>query len=269
MNEAERINALLSQSNLVTAAEAAERRRKAQETRSLLRQRQQGDFADAVGLAAAKEVLNPKSRFGNTTEGRMLEIALDPSIPMDDPTKIAAMEYLERDKTTVTPDGTIVTPGYSFDENGKLVRSKSEKIEKPPSETERRGGYTVGMMRQLHTDGDDYIPGSFESLASDYIPAAFEGFLTSSEFKKYKRNADEWARSQTLLKSGVTARAEEVEAAFRNYWPQPGDGPTEVKDKRLARERAMNEAEAAYVRRTNPETVTQTPSLEELLEIYK
>ena len=111
-------------------------------------------------------------------------------------------------------------------------------------------------------------------LASAYVPAAFEGHLTSSEFKKYRRNADEWARSQTLLKSGVTARPEEVEAAFTNYWPQPGDGPTEVRDKRLARERAMDEAEAAYVRRTNPNAATSgatsdNPSLEELLEIYK
>ena len=216
-NEAARINALLSQSNLVTAAEAAERRQRAQEARALLRQRQQGNYGDAMGLAAAKasmaadlgrleSQLNPKSRFGNSTEGRMLDIALNPNIAMDDPEKIAAMEYLERDKTTVTPEGTIVTNGYTFDETGKIVRSKPRTIEKPPSETERRGGYTVGMMRQLHADGDNYIPGSFESLASAYVPAAFEGHLTSSEFKKYRRNADEWARSQTLLKSGVTAR---------------------------------------------------------------
>ena len=206
MSEAARINALLSQSNLVTAAEAAERRQRAQEARALLRQRQQGSYSDAMGLAAAKAALTPKSRFGNSTEGRMLDIALNPNIAMDDPEKIAAMEYLERDKTTVTPEGTIVTNGYTFDETGKIVRSKPRTIEKPPSETERRGGYTVGMMRQLHADGDNYIPGSFESLASAYVPAAFEGHLTSSEFKKYRRNADEWARSQTLLKSGVTAR---------------------------------------------------------------
>ena len=265
MNEAAQINALLSQSNLAAAAEAAEQRRRAQETRELLRMRSQNTLSDGISLAVAKEVMKaPESQFGNGIEGKMLAIALDDSIPLDDPRKIAAMEYLGRDRTTTTPEGTTVTPGYSFDENGRIVPSEGKTVDKPLSEAERRGTYTVGMMRNFHADGGSYIPGSFESLASDFIPASFSGLLTTPEFKKYKRNADEWARSATMLKSGVTARPDEVEASFINYWPQPGDGPNEVREKREARERSMSEAEAAYTRRTGAGVRT----IEDILDIY-
>ena len=266
-NEATQINALLSQSNLATAAEAAEQRRRAQETRELLRMRSKNTLSDGISLAAAKEAMKaPESPFGNGIEGKMLAIALNDSIPPDHPTKIAAMEYLERDRTTTTPEGTTVTPGYSF-ENGKIVRSTGTTVDKPLSETERRGTYTVGMMRNFHADGGGYIPGSFESLASDIIPASFSGLLTTPEFKKYKRNADEWARSATLLKSGVTARPDGVEASFINYWPQPGDGPNEVREKREARERSMSEAEAAYTRRTGSKSASGR-SIDEILDQY-
>ena len=67
-------------------------------------------------------------------------------------------------------------------------------------------------------------------------------FYTSPEFKDWKRNTDEWARNLVFLRSGATARQEEVDAAVQNYWPQPGDEPDDVKRKVAARKDAEEQA---------------------------
>lgn len=67
--------------------------------------------------------------------------------------------------------------------------------------------------------------------------------VTASEgYQKYKSTADEWATNMVFLRSGATARQEEKDSAFMNFWPQPGDKEGVVEFKERLRLDAMKNA---------------------------
>ena len=68
----------------------------------------------------------------------------------------------------------------------------------------------------------------------------------SEEYKTLDTNADEWSSMLVFLRSGATARQEEVERARKNFWPKPGDSKEERARKRKMREGAMANAVDAY-----------------------
>jgi hypothetical protein len=52
---------------------------------------------------------------------------------------------------------------------------------------------------------------------------SISNWLASSEYQQYRAASDEWATNLVFLRSGSTARQEEKDSAFENYWPQGGD----------------------------------------------
>jgi hypothetical protein len=68
-----------------------------------------------------------------------------------------------------------------------------------------------------------------------------------------------------FLKSGATARKDEVDRAVTDFWPVYGDDDKDIARKAENRKIAMKEAEDAYLKREGKEKAT---NVDDLLEIY-
>tara|TARA_R110000822_G_C15338773_1_gene495876 strand:- start:4200 stop:5402 length:1203 start_codon:yes stop_codon:yes gene_type:complete len=63
----------------------------------------------------------------------------------------------------------------------------------------------------------------FNPTGIKQVPGQTSKWLASSQYKQYLAAADEWATNLVFLRSGATARQEEKDSAFDNFWPQPDD----------------------------------------------
>jgi hypothetical protein len=186
---------------------------------------------------------------GTGVEQQMLNFVLDPNADRNSPKWKAAVQRLSREETITTPEGTIVRPGYDIPAMlGEAEAVDAEMIPKADTAQENTAQYTVGNMDMLEESMTDYVPPSAEAFA-DMLPDAVKGHLTSDEFKNYKNTGDEWASNLVFLRSGATARQEEKDSAFRNYFPQPGDSAKIVADKAQRRSEAVSNAKKAYYKR--------------------
>lgn len=249
--ELNRLNALMTQSTIKEASEAAFRREQAENQRRLYGDRNRASLQNTVLTQAMKNSGGPFK--GTSLEAQMLNILLDPNIPDDDQRKIAATQFLGKEKTVATPDGTYITPSYDV---GAIRGESQEKpkttfVPKPPVESEKRARFSLGNMRELEARANSYVPSFTESVVSEVAPESVVQLMASPDFKKFQNVADEWARNLVFLRSGATARDDEVQAAIRNYFPAVGDGPEEIQRKAEMRADAVKKAEEAYYRRLN------------------
>jgi hypothetical protein len=147
---------------------------------------------------------------------------------------------------------------------------------KPKKEFELRADLVTGALdtHNNYQDGleGDYTPGFWETALSDYtdenFPAA-SGYIKSNAYKALDTNADEWARMLVFLRSGATARQEEVTAARGNFWPRAGDDKEEKARKRRMREGAMANAAETYQTRASDEGREQGPTPTTLPDNFK
>jgi hypothetical protein len=86
------------------------------------------------------------------------------------------------------------------------------------------------------------LPTEFTSLAGG-VPV-FGGYLQrkamSPEQQKYKQAADNWIRANLRKESGAVIGADEMQAEYETYFPQPGDSPEVIEQKAEARETTTN-----------------------------
>lgn len=65
-------------------------------------------------------------------------------------------------------------------------------------------------------------------------------YLTSPKYQQYMQAAKEWIRAKLRKESGAVIGEQEFKDEFNTYFPQPGDGPEVIEQKRIARIQAMN-----------------------------
>jgi hypothetical protein len=86
------------------------------------------------------------------------------------------------------------------------------------------------------------LPTEFTSLAGG-VPV-FGGYLQrkamSPEQQKYKQAADNWIRANLRKESGAVIGADEMQAEYETYFPQPGDSPDVIQQKAEARKITTN-----------------------------
>lgn len=88
--------------------------------------------------------------------------------------------------------------------------------------------------------GDQANPiGFWGQLRESVAPEALNNQMRSPEYQKYRQAADQWIRAKLRKESGATITPEESEGEFRTFFPQPGDGPQVVEQKKLARQQAI------------------------------
>jgi hypothetical protein len=63
-------------------------------------------------------------------------------------------------------------------------------------------------------------------------------FSMSPQEQKYKQAADDWIRAKLRQESGAVISADEMRDEYNTYFPQPGDSPEVIEQKRKARETA-------------------------------
>ncbi|TXS96037.1 hypothetical protein FV139_00580 [Parahaliea maris] len=253
--QADALNAILSQTNIPQAAQAAEMRSREQAASRLARQRA-GQSRDDLLLAEALRRSRDKGAGpfkGTGMEAQMLNEAYRQSVgggqmSHDDFMRDVASQRLGRQTTVATPEGTYITPGYDTSFMGGR-RGTPDFVPKPPTEGEKRGQYTTSNLRQLNNAASEMVPSITDAAAEQYAPEFLKGYFTSDEYKAMNNRAREWAATLVFMRSGATARKDEVDAAMQNFWPQPGDGPQDVQRKAQMREEAMATAEAAYAQR--------------------
>ncbi len=233
----------------------AEQQRMQQERQRMIDMRRQkelrayGQNPTAAGAAAlfpeeyAKEQIKNEFEVGEDGlfKGKSVEVqALNryllqfPPEQREDKANKLAEQRLQRDITTVTPEGTYIRPGYDLGAVGAPQGApqaggqagQGTLIPKQPSERERTAGFVAGNLANLENrvrsvlDSEDFDPSSAKHMAGQ-LPGG--NFMVSGDFQMYRSAADEWATNMVFLRSGATARQEEKDTSFSNFWTQPGD----------------------------------------------
>ncbi|PLW69453.1 hypothetical protein [Pseudohalioglobus lutimaris] len=248
---ADRLNAILSQSSISEGSRAAEIRAREQAAARLQAQRTAADQAEFDAALAMKYGGGPFR--GASMEAQTLNAlwkqAEAQGMSREQFQAEIAQQRAQRPTSVSTPQGTYTNPGLDLSFMGVTPKGSTPEgfTPKNPTEGAKRGQYTVGTMEALDAQAPDYTPGPVESLANEYLPDSLKGFMQSGEYREANATADEWARTLVFLRSGATARQEEVDAAKQNYWPQPGDDDADVTRKKRLRTEAMLSARKAYI----------------------
>jgi hypothetical protein len=245
---------------------------------------------EVARLNAAADGLGPNTPFAGKSEFAQTANAMWPAarsagMTMEAFKQNVSQQLMEAETTVSTPEGTNVTKGVDF---GFIPESETpqsalpqttgvplasaanvpfekptEFTEKKKTESEKRADLVTGALSAHDVAAGDYTPGFWESLATDItedkLPAA-TGYFQSDEYKKMDTNADEWARMLVFLRSGATARQEEVTAARKNFWPKASDSKEERDRKTKMRQGAMNNARTSYQTREGSEPPSSAPA---------
>jgi len=82
-----------------------------------------------------------------------------------------------------------------------------------------------------------YAPGNLtDSLAARGGTAG--NYAMSEQGQLYRQAQEDWVRAKLRLESGAVIGAEEMEREIKTYFPQPGDSPKVIEQKRQARKTA-------------------------------
>lgn len=221
----------------------------------------------AQQMAALKELAAmsepAQGGFGGTSMEAQAANAYLNSLPPEQ--RHAAMlelskQRLTRERTIATPQGTYTMPGYTLPgypgssdgsgPGGAPGAGPGGFTPKPVSESEARDQYVgnsllnvSNMLADFNAANPDFDPTAFGHWAREAIApgAGLENMVKEGPKQAYDAMRKEWASNLVFLRSGVTAREEEVEREMMN-WDSPGDS----KETRLwkARLRAEKELEA-------------------------
>jgi len=155
-----------------------------------------------------------------------------------------ARQRLTRESTITTPLGTRVFPGYVLPGEGAAGPASNDGfVPKPITEGEATARYVGTSLLNVGAQMDDFLTTNpdFDATEASGIGASAPGvagkYLSSGERQTYNGLAEDWASSLVFLRSGVTAREEEVQREMRK-WPGPGTKPLAVKEKALQRAQA-------------------------------
>ena len=225
MSEATQINALLSQSNLVSAAEAAERRRREQEARELLRMRSQNTLSDGISLAVAKQAMDKTNGpfGGNGLANQMYNYLIDPNIPETDPRKIAAHEHLGKSSVQTLPDGTVVErQGIDTYSISGGARPKQETLGvKPPTGEQAR---TELVFEQLGSSAPDSVqPTYIEQLVMQLLPAPLQAPFLGDALQADLPKQNQFLASLLTITSGATVNEQEAARRRNEFFPVAGE----------------------------------------------
>lgn len=77
--------------------------------------------------------------------------------------------------------------------------------------------------------------GSAVAGSTPLVGQAMQRIVQSPDTQKYKQAADDWIRAKLRKESGAAIGKDEMDAEYRTYFPQPGDGAPVIAQKAEAR----------------------------------
>lgn len=122
-----------------------------------------------------------------------------------------------------------------------------------PTEGERNRALGSRNLLSLETAANDALNNNPEFDPTALFEARGDiplvgNIMASPGFQQYRAAADEWTANMAYLRSGTTARQDEKESAFQNFWYRVGDDAQTMPFKRRLRLEAMREAYIAGAR---------------------
>jgi len=119
----------------------------------------------------------------------------------------------------------------NYNEKQNLAATFAMRIEKSIKQIEdlENAGYSPVNLRDFFVN--NYIP---------FAPKALENFLSSAEYKQYMRARTDIATAQLRFESGAVIGEGEVNWIDLTYFPEFGDDPQTLLDKRQARREALS-----------------------------
>lgn len=158
-------------------------------------------------------------------------------------------------------------------------RENPESGQRPSAEQMRAGEFVSRMERANEAINQLEQSGVINPTARGRLrnmPVVGDTFR-GDEFRAYDQAIDEFSLAILRRESGAAISAQERAEIARTYFPQPGDGPQTVEQKRQARiaviedmRRASNGAYATHFARPGnlPQQAQAEPSIEDLLNQY-
>jgi len=142
--------------------------------------------------------------------------------------------------TVKNPDGTEtqkwVTPGQT---EGPALGPPSQK---PMGEADKKNAVLFDSMMNAEKQIQSMTAGGKGTDTSSKwnaflggVPGNVAKVAQTDEFRKYESAGLRWAANLLYLKSGATANPDEIRSTWKQFFPQPGDGPDVKAQKEAAR----------------------------------
>lgn len=171
-------------------------------------------------------------------DGKLIPMAGGPQDPATIATQAAARDPFFFQDTTL-PDGTqqrVAIPRGDVPTGGGVVGSKPAQA---TQEQSLAGGFANriaaanSVLEKLDTQGADW----FGAMAGG-LPGG--NYLQTPEYQRYDRAVRDFVNAQLRRESGAAISPSEFDNARKQYFPQPGDSPEVIADKRTARQLAFD-----------------------------
>jgi hypothetical protein len=134
----------------------------------------------------------------------------------------------------LTPD----SPEFKQAVTDQLAKSSGINIHNYP-ESAQTAAYTQGIQETVNEqlsqpDMVDYVPG-LADVALEKLPLGAGNYLQSEEYRRFRTLSTAWMEATLRDESGAAINVGEYDTKRQIYFPVPGDGPTEVGQKRQLR----------------------------------
>lgn len=145
--------------------------------------------------------------------------------------------------TTVRVPGQDMSAFYrpeGFAEGEEVVGQTSAKFTEGQSNAAAFANrMNAGLMIFDELTSGGYDPTNFQDYIASNLPRSVSGFASTAEGQRYMAAKTDFITAVLRKESGAAISVSEFEKEDRKYFPQPGEGPDVLEQKRLARERAL------------------------------
>lgn len=172
--------------------------------------------------------------------------------------KVTEFLKLELDRRKVdVSEGGKPPSGYRFGAQGNLEAIPGGPADKQSEAKFSEGAAKAANFSNMMVKAEEELKpftgnplGFLGSVRESVVPEGAANPMRSSEYQKYRQAAMQWVRAKLRKESGATISDSEFEGDFRTYFPQYGDGPDVIAQKKAAREDAARgvvaESRGAY-----------------------
>ena len=123
----------------------------------------------------------------------------------------------------------------------------TEKSKDPFTEGQKKqAGFAVRMESAIETlnrlEDAGFNPVNFKDILFDnapFIPEFFERYWLSPKYKQYQRAVIDFATAQLRQETGAVINESEIDWMYLTYFPQLGDDPVTLREKRESRNNAF------------------------------
>ena len=177
---------------------------------------------------------------------------------------------------------TIVDQENIRKEGDPVIIPGTEKSKDPFTEGQKKqAGFAVRMESALETlnrlEDAGFNPVNLQDVMIDnlpFIPEFFERYFLSPKYKQYQRAVIDFATAQLRQETGAVINESEIDWMYLTYFPQLGDDPGTLREKRESRNNAFiamkGQAGKAYDRtKSELEKIRGKDTKGDALEILK